>query len=83
MVSLGTPRRIVMLGDRVARGLPAGMAAALHGNGYDRMWPFGTISSEGATDGPDLIIHLGDYIVARRTTSCFLRVPPAIRATSG
>jgi hypothetical protein len=61
VVSLGTPRRIVMLGDSGCEGAAGLWPQLCAGNGYDKMWPFGTISSEGATDGPDLIIHLGDY----------------------
>lgn len=61
VVSFGTPRRIVMLGDSGCEGAAGIWPQLCIGNGYDRMWPFGTISSEGATDGPDLIIHLGDY----------------------
>lgn len=61
VVSLGTPRRIVMMGDSGCDGAAGIWPQLCIGNGYDRMWPFGTISSEGATDGPDLIIHLGDY----------------------
>jgi hypothetical protein len=61
VVSLGTPRRIVLLGDSGCRGQAERKPQSCVGDGYDRMWPFGTISVEGAHDQPDLIVHVGDY----------------------
>jgi hypothetical protein len=61
VVSLGTPRRVVLLGDSGCFGPHQRKPQSCVGDGYDKMWPFGTISAEGAKDGPDLIIHVGDY----------------------
>ena len=61
MVSLATPRRIVVLGDSGCRGQTERKPQSCVGDGYDKMWPFGMISSEGAEDRPDFIIHVGDY----------------------
>ncbi|MEA2852232.1 MAG: hypothetical protein QOE02_2251 [Rhodospirillaceae bacterium] len=61
VVSVGTPRRIVLLGDSGCRGQAERKPQSCVGDGYDRMWPFGAISVDGARDRPDLIIHVGDY----------------------
>jgi len=61
VVAPGTPRRIVLLGDSGCRGRAERKPQSCVGDGYDKMWPFGTISFEGARDRPDLIVHVGDY----------------------
>jgi hypothetical protein len=61
VVARGTPRRIVLLGDSGCRGQAERKPQSCVGDGYDKMWPFGTISSEGAQDQPGLIVHVGDY----------------------
>ncbi len=61
VVARGTPRRIVLLGDSGCRGQAERKPQSCVGDGYDKMWPFGTISFEGARDRPDLIVHVGDY----------------------
>ena len=61
VVSTGTPRRIVLLGDSGCRGQAERKPQSCVGDGYDKMWPFGSISVEGAHDQPDLIVHVGDY----------------------
>ena len=60
-VTLGTPRRIVLLGDSGCRGQAVLKPQACVGDGYDKIWPFGTLASAGAQDRPDLIVHVGDY----------------------
>jgi hypothetical protein len=60
-VPRATPRRIVVLSDSGCRGQVGRKPQSCVGDGYDKMWPFGTISSEGAGDRPDLIVHVGDY----------------------
>jgi len=61
VVARGTPRRIVLLGDSSCHGQAERKPQSCVGDGYDKMWPFGTISFEGARDRPDLIVHVGDY----------------------
>src|SRR5262249_30002769 len=61
VVTLGTPRRVVVLGDSGCRGQSGRRPQSCVGDGYDKGWPFGSISAEGAEDRPDLIVHVGDY----------------------
>ena len=61
VVRKATPRRIVVLGDSGCRGQTERRPQSCVGDGYDKIWPFGVVSAEGAQDRPDLIVHVGDY----------------------
>jgi hypothetical protein len=73
VVRPGVPRRVVVLGDSGCRGQAERRPQSCVGDGYDRIWPFGTLSVEGARDRPDLIVHVGDYNY--RGTPHFLDLP--------
>jgi hypothetical protein len=69
------PRRIVVVGDSGCRGQAERNPQSCVGDGYDRIWPFGTVSGEAIQDRPDLIVHVGDYNY--RGTPHSLVLPPA------
>lgn len=60
-VSLGTPRRIALIGDSGCRGETADKPQYCGGDGFAKVWPFGVLSDEEADKRPDLIVHVGDY----------------------
>lgn len=60
-VSLGTPRRVVLVGDSGCRGDTKRKPQPCTGDGFANVWPFGTLSDEEVGNRPDLIIHVGDY----------------------
>ncbi len=61
VVSLGTPRRVVLVGDSGCRGDTKDKPQPCTGDGFAKVWPFGTLSDEEVGNRPDLIIHVGDY----------------------
>jgi len=60
-VSLGTPRRIVLVGDSGCKGDTPHKPQSCAGDGFAKVWPFGMLSDEEAEKRPDLIVHVGDY----------------------
>lgn len=60
-VSLGTPRRVVLIGDSGCRGETLAKPQYCGGDGFAKVWPFGILSEEEAHKRPDLIVHVGDY----------------------
>lgn len=60
-VSLGTPRRVVLIGDSGCRGETHDKPQYCGGDGFAKVWPFGVLSEEEADKRPDLIVHVGDY----------------------
>lgn len=60
-VSLGTPRRVVLVGDSGCKGDTPDRPQSCTGDGFARAWPFGMLSDEEADKRPDLIVHVGDY----------------------
>jgi hypothetical protein len=75
-VRRATPRRIVVVGDSGCRGQTERNPQSCVGDGYDKLWPFGTLLAEGIQDRPDLIVHVGDYNY--RGTPHALVLPPAV-----
>ena len=60
-VRLGTPRRVLLIGDTGCRGDAVQKPQPCSGGGYDKIWPFGTIAGGEEKSAPDLILHVGDY----------------------
>ena len=60
-VSLGTPRRVLLIGDSGCRGETEQKPQSCAGGGYDKAWPFGRVAGSEAQSAPDLIVHVGDY----------------------
>ncbi len=73
-VSLGTPRRVVLIGDSGCRGEALDKPQYCGGDGLAKVWPFGVLSDEGADKRPDLIVHVGAYNY--RGTERGLVLPP-------
>jgi hypothetical protein len=61
VVSLGTPRRVVLVGDSGCRGDTKDKPQPCTGDGFANVWPFGTMADEEVANRPDLIVHVGDY----------------------
>jgi hypothetical protein len=75
-VSLGTPRRVVLIGDSGCRGPALDKPQNCDGDGFAKVWPFGVLSDEEADKRPDLIVHVGDYNY--RGTERGLVLPPRL-----
>ncbi len=60
-VSLGTPPRVLLIGDTGCRGDTLQKPQSCSGGGYDKAWPFAKVAGGEAQPAPDLIIHVGDY----------------------
>jgi hypothetical protein len=76
-VSLGTPRRVLLVGDTGCRGEDvARKPQSCTGGGFAKAWPFGTLSDEERRNRPDLIVHVGDYNY--RGTPRGMVLPPSV-----
>ena len=75
-VSLGTPRRVALIGDSGCRGEMADKPQYCGGDGFAKGWPCGVLSDEEAAKRPDLIVHVGDYNY--RGTERGLVLPPSL-----
>ena len=55
------PRRLLVVGDSGCAARTERRPQSCVGHGYDAIWPFGLLASEGRQDRPELIVHVGDY----------------------
>ncbi|MBL6615088.1 MAG: metallophosphoesterase [Reyranella sp.] len=61
LVTAGTPRRVLLMGDSGCRGVTVMKPQPCTGDGFTRVWPFGVIAEDEKRSAADLIVHVGDY----------------------
>ncbi len=61
VVTPGTPRRVLLMGDSGCRGDLPLKPQPCTGDGFSRVWPFGIIAEDEKRSAADLIVHVGDY----------------------
>lgn len=80
-VSSAPVGRLLVVGDTGCAGNTEPRLQSCAGQGYDAVWPFGTLATDGRRDRPELIVHVGDYNY--RGTPRSVVLPPSATGFSG